>query len=157
MRVENWNPSALNEFKGVAYDRLLTASYAVKDKTVQKLRGLIRFSINRPIYKKGPYAGEPWTARHAGELLHSVRVVQKKEDMGIQAGSLTADFTNIRVYAGNYLAYYADIFEFSAPFMRPAFNESMSEVKSICGVESGGERKFTPGMVGDPFLSAKGW
>ena len=148
MRVANWNPGALNEFKGVAYDRLLTASYVVKDKTVQKLRGKIRFAINRPIYRKGPYAGEPWTARHAGELLHSVRVVQEKEVMemmseaaryssmglSLRADSLTADFVNVRVYAGNYLAYYADIFEFSEPFMRPAFNESMSEVKAICGV-----------------------
>jgi hypothetical protein len=55
--------------------------------------------------------------------------------MGQQSARMTADFTNIRVYAGNYLAYYADIFEFYTPFMRPAFNESMNEVKSICGVE----------------------
>ncbi len=157
MRVSNWNPGAMNEFKGVAYDRLLTASYVVKDKTVQRLRGQIKHNISRGVYKKGPYAGEPWTARHAGEMLHSVRVVQKKEDMGQQAGRATADFTNIRVYCGNYLAYYADIFEFTTPFMRPAFEASMSEVKSICGVESVADRKFTPGMVGDPLLSAKGW
>lgn len=134
MRVENWNPGVLNEFKGVAYDRLLTAAYAVKDKTAQRLRGQIRRNISRPVYKKGPYAGEPWTARHAGQLQASVRVVQKKEDIG-REGSLTADFTNIRVYAGNKMAYYADIFEFYTPFMRPAFEASMSEVKSICGVE----------------------
>ncbi len=135
MRITNWDPSVFNEFKGVAYDRLLTASYVVKDKTVQRLRGQIKGNISRPVYKKGPYAGEPWTARHAGSLFNSVRVVQKKEDMGPQQGRLMADFTNIRIYAGNYLAYYADIFEFYTPFMRPAFNESMSEVKAICGAE----------------------
>jgi len=135
MRVENWDPHVLDELKGVAYDRLLTAAYAVKDKTSQRLRGQIKRNISRPVYKKGPYAGEPWTARHAGALQQSVRVVQKKEDMGPQEGRKTADFTNIRVYAGNSMAYYADIFEFYTPFMRPAFNESMSEVKAICGVE----------------------
>jgi len=134
MRVANWNPGALNEFKGVAYDHLLTAAYVVKDTTVRRLRGQIRRNINRPVYKKGPYAGEPWTARNAGALLRSVRLVQKKEDMGLQQGRATADFTNIRVYAGNYLAYYADIFEFYTPFMRPAWEASMSEVKAICGI-----------------------
>lgn len=157
MRVANWNPGALNEFKGVAYDRLLTASYVVKDKTAQRLRGQIKRNISRAIYKKGPYAGEPWTARHAGEMQKSVRVVQKKEDMGPQEGRKVADFTNIRIYTGNYLAYYADIFEFYTPFMRPAFEASMSEVKQICGVETVSDRRFTPGMSGDPLLSAKGW
>lgn len=135
MRVENWDPKVLNEFKGVAYDRLLTASYLVKDTTARRLRGQIKRNINRPVYKTGPYAGEPWTARHAGEMLRSVRVVQKKEDMDPQTAAKVADFTNIRVYTGNFLAYYADIFEFTTPFMRPAFNDSLSEVKSICGVE----------------------
>ena len=134
MRVANWNPNLFNEFKGIAYANLLTAAYVVKDKTAQRLRGQIKHNINRPVYKKGPYAGEPWTARHSGELLRSVRIVQKREDMGPQQGRLIADFTNIRVYAGNYLAYYADIFEFYTPFMRPAFNESMAEVKEICKV-----------------------
>ena len=134
MRVANWDPHVLDEFKGIAYNDLLTAAYVVKDKTVQLLRGQIKRNINRPVYKKGPYAGEPWTARHAGELLHSVRVVQKKEDMGRQDGSRIANYTNIRVYAGNYLAYYADIFEFYTPFMRPAFEASMAEVKAICKV-----------------------
>ncbi|MFA6100457.1 MAG: hypothetical protein WC750_06350 [Patescibacteria group bacterium] len=134
MRVEGWDPSALSGFKGVAYKDLLTASYVVKDKTVQKLRGQIKHNISRGVYKKGPYAGEPWTARNAGQLLASVRVVQKKEDMGQQEGRKVADFTNIRVYAGNDLAYYADIFEFYTPYMRPAFAESESEIKAICGV-----------------------
>ena len=133
MRVDNWNPSVFNEFKGVAYKNLLTASYVVKDKTVQKLRGQIKHNLSREVYKKGPYAGEPWTARHSGDLLKSCRVVQKKEDMG-QDGSMIADYTSVRVYCGNYFAFYADIFEFTTPFMRPAFNESLSEVKEICEV-----------------------
>lgn len=135
MRVENWDTGALDEFKGIAYNDLLDAAHAVKDKTVQRLRGQIRHNISRPVYKKGPYAGQPWTARNAGQLLKSCRVVQKKEDMGMQDGRRMANFTNIRVYAGNYLAYYADIFEFTTPFMRPAFQQSMAEVKAICKVE----------------------
>jgi hypothetical protein len=133
MRIANWNPSVLGEFKGVAYERLLQAAYYVKILTAQKLQGQIRRNISRPVYKKGPYAGEPWTARQAGSLLRSVRVTQKKEDMG--KTGLVADLTNIRIYAGNYMAYYADIFEFYTPFMRPAFNESESAIKEICGVE----------------------
>jgi hypothetical protein len=135
MRIANWDPNVLNGFKGVAYDRLLTASYVVKDKTVQKLRGQIKSNINRPVYKTGPYAGEPWTARQSGQLLKSARVVEKNEFKNQDFSKISADFANIRVYAGNYLAYYADIFEFYTPFMRPAFNESMTEVKSICGAE----------------------
>jgi hypothetical protein len=134
MRVSNWDPHVFDEFKGVAYKNLLTAAYVVKDKTVQRLRGVIKHNISRPVYKKGPYAGQPWTARNAGALLKSVRVVELKENMGPQRGRLIADFTNIRVYAGNYLAYYADIVEFTTPFMRPAFEASMAEVKEICKV-----------------------
>jgi hypothetical protein len=134
MRIENWDHTAFDHFKGVAYKDLLTAAYVVKDKTARMCRGQIKHNISRPVYKKGPYAGEPWTARHAGELVRSIRVVQKKEDMGLQNGSRIADFTNIRVYAGNYLAYYADIFEYYTPFMRPAFEASMSEIKEICKV-----------------------
>ena len=55
--------------------------------------------------------------------------------MGPQMASKVADFTNVRIYAGNKMAYYADIFEFYTPFMRPAFNESLNEVKTICGAE----------------------
>jgi len=138
MHVESWNPSVLNEFKGMAYNRLLDAAHLVKDNTVRQLRSKIgtgaTTGISRPIYKTGAYAGKKWTAREFGQLLHSCRVVQKKDDIG-KEGRLTADFTNIRVYAGNNLAYYADIFEFEKPFMRPAFQQSMSEVKSICGAE----------------------
>lgn len=157
MRIANWDPSALNEFKGVAYDRLLAASYVVKDKTVQRLRGQIRRNISRPVYKKGPYAGEPWTARNAGALLQSVRVVELNEFKNQKYGKVVADYANVRVYAGHYLTYYADIFEFYTPYMRPAFEASMAEVKSICGIKAVSDRRFTPGMKGDPLLSAKGW
>ncbi len=133
MRVANWDPSVLNEFKGIAYGRLLDAAHVVKDNTVRRLRGQIKRNISRPVYKKGPYAGQPWTARHAGALLKSVRVVQKKEDIGMSA-SKVADFTNIRVYAGNYMAYYADIFEFYTPYMRPAWDASQGDIQRICGV-----------------------
>jgi len=134
MRIEGWDRSVFDHFRGVAYKDLLTAAHVVKDKTVQRLRGQIKHNINRPVYKTGPYAGAPWTARHAGELLRSVRVVQKKEDMGAEMASKIADFTNIRIYAGNNMAYYADIFEFYTPFMRPAWEASQAEIKEICKV-----------------------
>lgn len=83
MRVASWDPSVLDGFEGIAYDRLLEAAYVVKDKTVQKLRSQIgskkTTGIDRPVYKRGPYAGQYWTARQFGNLLKSVRVVEKKQ------------------------------------------------------------------------------
>lgn len=136
MRVENWSPQVFDELKEVAYHRLLEAAYVVKDATVRKLRSQIgtgkTTGISRPIYQRGMAKGEKWTGREFGRLLKSIRVVEKKEK---ETGKVLFEYKNIRVYAGNFLAYYADIFEFFKPFMRPAFNESLSEVKRIMGAE----------------------
>ena len=77
-------------------------------------------TVSRPMYKSGPYAGQPWTARDAGALKKTIRVVEKK---GVH---------NVRVYAGNYLVYYAQIVEFSVKrFLRPALNSSKKEIRRI--------------------------
>lgn len=132
MRLENWDHTKFPELKGLAYDKLLDAAYVVKDKVAQRLRGVTKRNISRPAYKKGPYAGEPWTARNAGQLLRSVRVVERKDSMG---GGIPPDLTNIRVYVGNELSYYPAIVEFYTPFMRPAWDASQSEIKAIVGLK----------------------
>jgi len=134
MRVESWNPNIADQtFENVAVSRLLSAAYVVKDATVRKLRSRIgegkTTGISRPVYKTGKYANQPWTARDFGQLLRSVRVTKKET----KTGKALWRKRNVRIYAGNYLAYYADIFEFSKPFMRPALASSLSEVKEIIG------------------------
>jgi hypothetical protein len=89
--------------------------------------------VSRPAYKKGPYKDSPWTARVAGAMLKTVRVVEKKD----QSGALIASFRNIRVYVGNDLVYYAKMFEYAVSrkrgqaFLRPALNQSKNEIRSI--------------------------
>ncbi len=135
MRVENWNPNAMDEtFENVAIDRLVAAAEVVKDATKRNFSGRIGSGkttmISRPVYKTGPYAGQPWTKRDFGELGKSIRVVRQKT----KSGKAFSKKRNVRVYAGHYLAYYARIFEYSKPFMRPALAQSISEIKSVLGV-----------------------
>ena len=127
MRVENWNPNAMDEtFENVAIDRLVEAAEVVA--SAARRRCPVG-TISRPIYKRGRYAGQPWTSRDGGRLKKSIRVVRKKTKSG-KAFSRKRD---VRVYTGHYMAYYARIVEFSKPFMRPALNESIPEIKSIIG------------------------
>ena len=129
MRVEAWNPNKMDEtFENVAIDRLIAAAEVVARHARQKCPV---GTISRPMYKKGPYAGQPWTARDAGQLKRSIRVVRKKTKSG-KAFSRKRD---VRVYAGHYLAYYAQIVEFTRAFMRPALAQSLSEIKTIIGTE----------------------
>jgi len=139
MRVENWSwREADNMVVKTTRKRLLKAAELIAGKVRQNLKRQIgtgkTTGISRPAYKTGPYAGQAWTARNFGELLHSVRVVERKED---KYGFALAQFTSlgnygeVRVYAGNYMAYYARIFEYTKPFMRPAVEASKAEVKRI--------------------------
>ena len=136
MRVEYWNPNTMDEtFENVAIERLVEASEVIAKNARIKLRQNIgqgwTTGISRPVYKTGPYAGKEWTAREFGQLLKSIRVTRKKS----KSGRAFSRMRNVRVYAGHYLAYYADIFEFYRPFMRPAVAQSISEVKSIVGAK----------------------
>jgi len=118
----------------VSDERCEKAAYLIRDSVKRHLRRQIgtgkTTGISRPIYKTGRYAGQPWTARDPSELMKSIRVVQKKEQYGTEIIKLK----DYRVYAGNYLAYYASIFEANKPFMRPAVEETLSEVRRILGV-----------------------
>lgn len=125
-RVSNWNPQKFDgEFANASMDRLRKAANVIADNA----RSLCPIgTLSRPIYKRGPYAGQPWTARDAGALKKTIRVTEKLD----QQGKPLAEGRNIRVYAGNWLRYYAQIVEYAGKkFMRPALNRSKNQVRDI--------------------------
>ena len=130
MRVENWNPNVMDQaFEDVAIDRLVEAAEVVAKSARSKCPV---GTVSRPIYKRGPYAGQPWTARDAGALKKTIRVVRKLT----KSGKPLARKRNVRVYAGNFLVYYASIVEHAGKaFLRPALTQSIPEIKSIVGVQ----------------------
>jgi len=136
MRVEYWdNEAGYRDFSNVSKERVLKAANVIKRAVKRHLRSQIgtgtTTGISRPMYKTGKYHDQPWTARNFGELMDSVRITKKKEIYGKKL----FDVENTRIYVGNYLAYYASIFEFDKPFMRPAVEETLAEIKSIMGVK----------------------
>lgn len=143
MRVENWDPSVFDYYVYIAYEGLLDAAYQCKDDAVRNLRGKIgsgkTTGINRPVYKKGKYAGKYWTAREFGNLIKSIRVVERKDKQG-----KIIDQANVRVYAGTKMAYYASIFEYGSntAFLRPAFYKTANKLTSIV------QEKINKGRVG---------
>jgi hypothetical protein len=118
MRVEGWNPEKYDlEFENVAIERLVEAAEVVADSA---RRSCPVGTISRPMYKRGPYAGKPWTARDAGALKKTIRVRQKLS----KSGRPLKRKSNVRVYAGNYLVYYASIVE-----------NATAKIKQILGAE----------------------
>lgn len=125
-RVSNWKPYQFDgEFINASMDRLRKAAEVIADKA--------RYNcpvgtITRPVYKTGPYAGLSWTARDAGALKKTIRVVERHD----QNGAPLAEGRDIRVYAGNFNVYYAKIVEYTGKkFLRPALNSSKNEIRGI--------------------------
>jgi len=133
VRVSNWNPQQFDgEFMNASMERLNLAAELIKMRARLNLRRQIgqgkTTGISHGPYKTGKYAGQPWTARDFGSLLKTLRVVKKKEQYGTLIGTVGK---NIRVYAGNYLVWWAAIFEYYRPYFRTALNESKAEIRSI--------------------------
>ncbi|MCK9597705.1 MAG: hypothetical protein M0R06_01615 [Sphaerochaeta sp.] len=129
MRVERWNPNVADqEFENVSIERLVKAAEILKENAARKCPV---GTVSRPIYKTGPYAGQAWTARDAGQLKRSVRVVQKHS----KSGKPLMRKRNVRVYCGTFLAYYAAIVEHSKPYMRPALTQSLAAMRSAIGAK----------------------
>lgn len=134
MRVEAWNPNKFDEtFENIAMERLEDAARIIAEKAKSKCE---IGKISRPVYERGKYKKLPWTSRDPGRLRKSIRVVRKK----IRKGKAFSSRRNVRVYAGHYTAYYAGWEEeFGSPkrkphpFLRPALQESIAEIKSIIG------------------------
>lgn len=126
MRVSNWNPQRFDsEFINASMDRLKKAAEVVADNARSRCPVGTK---SRPIYKSGPYAGQEWTKRDAGALKKTIRVVEKYQKDSIEISSAK----NMRVYAGNYLVYYARIVEYAGKkFLRPALNSSKTQIRQI--------------------------
>ncbi|MFA5261626.1 MAG: HK97 gp10 family phage protein [Candidatus Omnitrophota bacterium] len=135
MRAINWNPKAADkQIYANAMDRLEAAGKIV----LERARSLCPVGTeSRPMYKTGKYAGQPWTARDAGALKKTIRVVRKYGDENL----------NVWVIAGNKNVYYAHIVEFYTPFLRPALHGSKSEIVTV--IKQGT-------MKGGPSYTAKG-
>ena len=136
MRIESWNPNKFDEtFENVAIERAVEAAKVIAQRARDKCAvGL----IERPVYKRGPYRGRSWTSRDKGRLKKSIRVVRKKT----KSGKAFSRKRSVRVYAGHYTAYYvAWEEEFGSPkrrahpFLRPAFYQSLGDIKNIIGVK----------------------
>jgi hypothetical protein len=134
MRVSNWNPQRYDgEFRNASMERLKAAAEVVAQKTKLNIMSYVRWAISHPPYKTGKYANEPWTAREAGAMLKSVRVVTKHE----KYSTLLLKINNVRVYVGNYMVWYAAAFEFAKTakrghsVLRTALRASESEVRNI--------------------------
>jgi len=129
MRLVNWNPNKFDEtFEDVLMNRLMEAGEVVADNARRKCP---TGTVSRPMYRTGPYAGQPWTSRDAGRLKKSIRVTRKKT----KSGKAFSRKRNVRIYAGHRTAYYASIVEHSKPFLRPAFEQSLKDVKDIIGAK----------------------
>jgi hypothetical protein len=130
MRVEGWSPDRFDgEIEGATIERLVEAAEAVAAAARAKCPV---GTFSRPIYKRGPYAGKPWTARDAGALKKTIRVVRKRS----KSGRPLKRKSDVRVYAGNYMVYYASIVEHAGKaFLRPALWNSRSQIKQILGAE----------------------
>jgi len=130
MRVESWDFKDANKMiYESSLERVRKAAEVVKDAAQRECPV---GTITRPVYKSGPYAGQPWTASDAGQLKKSIRVSEKYEEKwGVAFKTFGFMGGLVRVYAGHYLAYYANIVEASNPFMRRALASSRSKVKDI--------------------------
>lgn len=130
-KIAFWDPKPLNkEVMRNGMSRLRKAGEIVARKA-RSAPCINRSTVSRPMYKTGRYAGQYWTARDAGALKKTIRVVEKH---GAEAGGyieIKAGQLNIRIYAGTRKVYYAQIVEFYTPFMRPALNASKSKINSI--------------------------
>jgi len=121
-KVAFWNPKVADkEITHNAMGRLRKGAEVVAQKARAKCP---RGTISRPMYRTGRYAGQYWTARDAGALVKTIRVVEKH-------GEEASRRRNIRVYAGTKKVFYAQLVEYYTPFMRPALNASKSSIKSI--------------------------
>ncbi len=127
-RVSNWSVSRYDgEFINASMDRLRKAAEVIADAARSRVPV---GTYSRPIYRRGPYAGCEWTKRDAGALKRTIRVVEKRQQGAEMA--IIGKQRNVRVYAGNWLVYYAQIVEYAGrQFLRPALNSSKEKIRQI--------------------------
>jgi hypothetical protein len=129
MKISFFDPTKFDvELKGECAKRIIGAANVIKNYAKGECR---TGTISHPMYKTGKYAGQRWTSRDAGRLKKSIRVVIPEE-------TKHGDFrtkTNVRVYAGHYMAWYAAIVEFYSHYMRKGKNKAKSGVEAILGIK----------------------
>lgn len=120
MRVSNWQPQKFDgEIIAASMDRLEEVGNVI----ASEARRRVPVGKSRPASK----GGKEWTAREAGSLRRSIRVI--KMDKG--------GTRKILVYAGSKKAFYARFVEYGTvkmparPFLRPALNTSKSRIQGI--------------------------
>jgi hypothetical protein len=101
-----------------AMDRLEAAGNIIAEKA--RLKCPVG-TLSRPVYQTGRYAGAYWTARDAGALKSTIRVVRKYGD----------PTHNVWVMAGNKKVYYAQVVEYYTPFLRPSLTGSRTDIKRV--------------------------
>lgn len=126
MRVVNWSWKEADEM-------VIKATRARQLKAANVLAEEVRRrcpvgTVSRPMYQRGRFAGQPWTKHDAGTLKKSVRVTERDDE---KYGFKLAQYGEVRVYVGHYMAWYARIVEYFKPFMRPSVAATMSKVKDI--------------------------
>lgn len=123
-----------DQIKDAALARMHAAASVLQMNMVLKCKK--SYSNRRPVYKKGPFRGQVYTARDMDIMAKTIRVVEKK-GVGLHAGN------NVRVYAGNFKTWWAMQMEYgrgawkggASPFMRPAINGSKAQIQAV--LESG--------------------
>jgi len=120
MRVSNWNPAAGDtQIMKASMERLQAAAEVI----AQGARANVPIGKSRPKYLNG----KDYTAREAGALRASIRVVRLHGDTR----------RNVRVYAGSKKVYYARFVEMGTykmrarSFLRTAVNQSKGAIRSI--------------------------
>jgi hypothetical protein len=162
VRTENWNPNREDQtFEDIAMDRIQLGASVLKVSVLRRLKSSLgygwqgvresevrrspgkKLGVSRAVYQRAydghtvpgkkfkypHYTGAEWTARDYGMMATSIRTVRKLTP----SGKALSSKRSIRVYAGTYHEFYAAILEFYRPFMRPAFNDSISSIKNAVG------------------------
>ena len=88
-KLKRWNWTEANRMVNTGTrKRLLMAGELIATEVRTKLKGQIgkgkTTGISRPVYKTGVHRGQPWTQRNFGELLNSIRVVEKIGSWGFE-------------------------------------------------------------------------
>lgn len=121
MRVSNWKPIKESELAAAALPTLKAAGELV----AQDARRRVPIGTSRPAAK----GGKDWTAREAGALRNSIRVVTLHDN----------PMKGVRIYAGSRKVYYARFVEYGTvkmrarPFLRVALQAMKSSILSLVG------------------------
>jgi hypothetical protein len=113
------------EIHKASMDRIEAAAAVIRDDARRILKSKLRGNVTHP-----PYAGgSPWTARTAGAMVETIRVVRSKDPA----------VRNVWVMAGTFLTWWAVQLEFgrgqwrggAKPFLRPAMKGAEGNIKAI--------------------------